>query len=179
MKRKEKNIEWVIKNYSSFFENFKMDEANVITVYNDWKLMNPNKRINDFIWAMFNELLLRIAKQAKTETELYKYQRIVYGEMVYFLKRIESRNANYIVKLFQNCVLNEAALSPLFLKAEVLTDSRCEVCKNFKYIAPIEQALKDSVIPLNNCPNPLGCTCCYAFQSERDKNGRLIRNNRI
>ena len=177
--KKEKSIDWLLTTYMPFFETLKMDRPNLEFVYNQWKELHPNSRANDFIWYIFNELLLIIAKQAKTELELYKYQRDVYFEMVFFLKKIESRNANHILKPYTYCVLKVAKFSPLFLKAEVIADPRCEVCKTLKYLAPIDQALTDRIIPLENCPNPLGCTCSYAFVSERDENGKLILNNKF
>lgn len=58
-KKKKKTIDWLLREYLPFFEKFGVTKENIISHYDSWKL-NRVDRIEDYLWHIFNLLLMRI-----------------------------------------------------------------------------------------------------------------------
>ena len=89
----------------------------------------------------------------------------------------EGKNIYVAQKGINNCDLQLAALGDLKMDVVIISGNRCQEMLEIKgKTFPLEDMLKCSILPYYKCKRIGGCICCYAFQSLRDKNGRLIRH---
>ncbi len=163
----------------SFFETFGMNEQNIRSYYQEWKI-EFSDNINDFLWHIFNTLLNENAAQSNDVLGFYKRNIEIYLQMLYFRRKIEGKKANEI----QNC-LNRNKLELKFestdleLNVVVSTTKDCDSCKELEGKEfPIREVIKNDVIPYENCTREQGCACVYSFKTLRDKNDVLIRKSK-
>lgn len=153
-----------------------MTEEGIISHYDQWKL-NKVDRIEDYLWYIFNFLLNENAKQSKDIINFYKQNDEIYMQMLYFRRKIESKPANEIQQALNNNRL-ELKIETTQYEFDVIinTANDCEACQNIdRKIISIKEALKDKIIPYNECNRKQGCACLYNIKLKRDKNDRLIR----
>lgn len=179
--KKKKDLDWLLKNYMTFFEEFGMNEKNIIEYYQTWKTNRPES-IEDYLWYIFNHLLNENAKQSESLKSLYKRNEKIYSQMLYFRRRFEGKKANEIQKLYNtnkvNLDLESDLHSSLEMEFVIIGTNDCEQSKRLseKIIAK-EQALQNNIIPYEECSRRQGCVCLMGMKAKRDKNGRLIRKN--
>ena len=173
--RKRKSIEWLIKNYMSFFENFGMQEENIRNYYQEWTLKFGDNA-EDFLWHIFNKLLSENALQSKDIKGFYKRNIEIYMQMLYFRRKIEGKNANEIQQsLNRNKLELQFETSNLELNVQVSSAKDCDACKKISEQGyPIREVLKNDVIPYEACNRQNGCVCVYTFKPLRDENKSLI-----
>ena len=177
--KNEKSIEWLIKNYMPFFDNFGMEEQNIRSYYEEWKV-EFSTNINDFLWHIFNTLLHENATQSKDLERFYKRNIEIYFEMLYLRRKIEGKAANEIQQcLNRNKLQLQFESSNLELNVIVATTKDCEACKEiYNKEFPIRDVIKSDVIPYENCTRKIGCACVYTFKPIRDENDNLIRKSK-
>jgi hypothetical protein len=178
---KKKNLDWLKKNYMSFFKDFGIKEDNLIGYYHNWK-KEKTESIEDYLWFIFNHLLSENAKQSDNLLDLYKRNERIYGEMISFRRKIENKNANEIQKAYNENKVNldlETGLNSTFeMEFKIIGVNDCEQSRKISGSSiTIEQALKNETIPYENCTRKNGCVCLMSFVPKRDENGSLIRIN--
>ncbi len=163
----------------SFFESFGMDEINIHDYFEDWNLKH-NHRIEDFLWHLFNTLLSENALQSKEITDFYNRNERIYNEMISFRRKIEKKPANEIHKIWNKNKL-ELTFESSNLEMDVIICASydCEFKNEINNrIISFKEALKNAIIPYDNCKRKQGCVCCFVFQPKRDINGTLIRKDK-
>lgn len=174
--KKEKSIEWLIKNYMPFFETFGINEQNLRSYYQEWKI-EFSDNIYDFLWHIFNTLLNENASQSKDVINFYKRNERIYTEMISFRRRIEKKPANELHKIW-----NKNRLELTYESSNLEMDIMISVSKDCEYfeklnnkILSFKEALKNDIIPYEHCQREQGCVCGFLFQPKRDETGSLIR----
>ncbi len=174
--RKRKSIEWLIKNYLSFFETFGLEEKGIRTSYQEWTTKFGDS-VEDFLWHIFNTLLNENASQSTDLIGFYERNIDLYMQMLYFRRKIEGKAANEIQQtLNKNKLELQFESSNLELTVIVSKANDCEACQeisNKEY--PIREVIKNDVIPYETCNRERGCVCGYTFKPLRDDNNSLIR----
>lgn len=175
-KKNKKTIDWLLREYLLFFEKFGITKENIINHYDYWKL-NRIDRIEDYLWYIFNLLLSENAKQSKDIIKFYKRNDEIYLQMLYLRRKIEGKPANEIQQALNNNRL-ELYLETTQYEFDVIISATndCEACQNIdRKIITIKEALKDNIIPYNECKRKQGCACSYSIKLKRDKNDSLIK----
>lgn len=174
-KKQVKTIDWLIKNYIDFFQEFGMEEDNIRKYYAEWKL-KFGERIEDFLWHIFNHLLQENATQSQDIKGFYKRSWLIYSEMVRFRRKHEGKKEN---ELWEQAVKNKLAMTyeqaTIELDAFVIGAPECEALQEIKDIKlPIGEMVKKDIIPYNKCTRERGCVCFYSCLGRKDSQGRYI-----
>tara|TARA_R110001606_G_scaffold113742_1_gene240974 strand:- start:628 stop:1185 length:558 start_codon:yes stop_codon:yes gene_type:complete len=180
--RNKKDLDWLIKNYMTFFEEFGMNEKNIIEHYPTWK-KNRTESIEDYLWYIFKYLLNENAKQSENLTNLFERNEKIYSHMISFRRRYEGKKANEIQKLYNenkvNLDLESDLHSSLEMEFVIIGAKDCKEGKKIcEKIITKKQAIENNTIPYEQCSRIKGCVCLMAMKPKRDKNGRLIRINK-
>ena len=175
-KSKIKTIDWLIKNYLSFFNDFALSENYIRDYFEEWKINNRD-RIEDYIWHLFNLLLSENAYNAKDLYSFYKKNDSIYTQMLYFRRKYENNSANEIKRLIDKNKIdlyNED--SKYELEVFIITTKDCKACIGLEsQVFSIEEASQGDIIPYDKCDRYIGCTCSYSIKAKKNSNGRLIR----
>lgn len=174
--KKKRSIEWLIKNYISFFEDFGMNEENIRSYYEEWKFKNSHN-IEDYLWHIFNILLAENASQSKDILKFYERNINIYLEMLYFRRKLEGKQANEIQKsLNRNKLQLQFDSSNIEFNVIIAVTKDCDACINLEGKEfPIRNVIKKDVIPYEICNRIQGCACVYTFRPKRDENDILIK----
>jgi hypothetical protein len=177
-RKKVRTIDWLFKNYLSFFEQYGMSRQNILNHYDEWKI-NKVDRIEDYVWYIFNFLLNENAKQSTDTISFYKRNNDIYCQMLLYRRKIEGKPANEIQRALNS---NRLRLKIETVKYEfnvvVIGANDCEFSKDIdKNIYTVKEALDDKIIPYNECSRKQGCSCLYSIKFKTDENNRLIRKN--
>lgn len=175
-KRKKKTIDWLLRNYLPFFEKFGMTKENILSHYDKWKL-NRIDKIEDYLWYIFNFLLNENASKSKDVIDFYKRNDEIYQQMLYFRRKIERKPANEIQQLLNyNRLELKIETTQYEFDVIICATNDCEACQNIdRKIITIKEALKDNIIPYNECKRKNGCACTYSIKLKRDKNDDIIK----
>ena len=175
-KKQIKTIDWAIKKYMDFFQEFGMNEGNIRRYYAEWKVKHTES-IEDFIWHIFNHLLHENASQSQDITGFLKRNRDIYLQMHNFRRVIEGKKAHEILQL-----LNKTKLELTYEQSNLEMDAfvvGAPDCTAFLTIQgkkfPIRDLFKKEVIPYDTCTRERGCVCGYAYEGRIDSQGSLIR----
>jgi hypothetical protein len=171
-------IDFVVKKYITFFSKYGLTESKIRNGYNVWA-KNGATLVKDYVWSLFQSLLLETAKQSNKEVELYRSQRDIYFEMLYFRRRYEKVKANELLQLFFDADLKKTFLETnLELRVKIISGHCCEYCDSLhqKIYEPLD-VIKNKYLGSQKCTNPNGCNCTYSCVSLRDSKGRLIRKS--
>ena len=175
--KKQKNIEWLIKNYMSFFKKFGMEEHNIRQYYLEWNKSDKDC-IEDYIWFLFNNLIEQNQKQSKDLQGFYERNDLIYQEMIYFRRKHEGKPANEIQRLFNYNRVNLNLLqidNQFYWQFQIMIGNNCKACENLEgFKVSSDDALKNELIPYEKCDRKAGCTCMMALTAKRDKDGKLI-----
>lgn len=142
----------------------------------DWLVSKgDNQQIrNDFIWSLLNRFLLDVALKATSEHELYENQRKIYL-MQFGLLNDEGKNITHVHSLLNKCNLNLANLSPLYLRADLITKGCCKECEAYDLQEKaLQDELKKPTLPIQTCTRSKGCICSYGFHGVRNEKDKLI-----
>lgn len=175
----KKDINWLIKNYISFLEEFGINENNIVEYYNTWK-ENRTENIEDYLWFIFNYLLNENAKRSDDVIGFFKRNDQIYIEMLSFRRKIEGKKANEILKIFNtnrvNLELEQNISSKLEIDFIIIGTMDCEESKKIDgKIVSKSEAIENNIIPYEKCTRNQGCVCLMSAKPRRDKNGRIVR----
>jgi hypothetical protein len=175
MPKREYTIDWMLKNYMSFFQEFGMDETNIRHNFPIWSKNRP-PLVKDYLWYIFQLLLIESAKQSMGEQALLLNQRKIYATMLDFRRRIEHKPANEILQLMLKADVRRNQLeSSVKYKVVIISGNCCPYCnslneKQFEF----EEVLANQYLGSIHCTRERGCICAYGYEALRDKNSRLI-----
>jgi hypothetical protein len=170
-------IDWLINTYMGFFKEYGMAEDNIREEFEAWKNKTQRDDVKDFLWYVFQQMVLIIPQQTFPHTEQqHRLLKNVYFKMWELRRIFEGKKANHIMKLklFHEIKANYfQASTPL--KVEVISGGCCPFCDSLDgKLYSFEEVLKEQPLASSRCTQKSGCTCTYAFVPQRDANGRLI-----
>jgi hypothetical protein len=170
------SLEWVVKYYLDFLMKFGIDEKELTKRYYEFHSAKIQLNNKDFIWYIFQNLLLENSNIIKSETEFYRNLRDIYFQMVYFRRKHEKTKANEILQLAFEAELkineNESRLD---LEVVIISGHCCDYCdslNNKKFT--LKEVFDKKFLGSENCKNERGCNCCYALIAKQDENGFAI-----
>lgn len=99
MKRRPRDIEWLIDYYLDELKPYGIQEGNIRNFHKDWQQKHPRQSIHDFMWMIYNTIISEIPKQVSDEVDQYRYKKDVYLKMYHYLLKEEKRNGKHIFKL--------------------------------------------------------------------------------
>jgi hypothetical protein len=172
------DIDWLISSYMPFFKKFGMNEPNLRAEYEIWKGKTKNDRVKDYLWYIFQEMLMAVAKQFKTEKDFYTYNRDIYFKMWEFRIRVEKKKDNRLLQSIHECDVRLYMIDISYqFKVEMITGHCCSYCDSLdgKQVTP-EDYLQNKYLASDQCTRESGCNCTVTSVSIRDANGRLILN---
>lgn len=157
-------------------DTLKMDRGLLEEDFEQYKSMQPDASIKDYMWSLFNRILLETAGDYTTQSGIYY-------SMAIFLAEYESNNGNQYARLALAQEVNKAQMETaessqsVIWELEVIADTDCEHAKSLdgkKF--PITD---DLVLPLANedCTREL-CRCTVSRVAKRDEDGRIIFKKR-
>lgn len=138
------------------------------------KNINTIDDLNKFIWSSFNDLLLDKVKNNKEKS--YLYFSISYycadernGEDVFKFNKLGHDSK---LQDFVNSVSNE-----MNWDVKIISSPKFPECyEDNQKKMPVEEMVKNPILPHNINNSKFGCMCVYAFEAHRDENGKLIYN---
>ena len=174
-KSKPWTIERVAKEYLPFFTKFGVTESEIYKLYHSWDL-TQKKDIKDFVWYLFQSILENVGRSSSSLTELHSKQKEIYSQMLFFRRKFYKAKANEILQLFlESDIESHFAETSLILKIEIISGYCCPYCNELNgKVFSYKEVMENKYLGSQKCTNELGCNCTYAFQPQRDKNGRLI-----
>lgn len=152
-----------------------MDREQMEMDYEQYKLKLPAASANDYMWGLFNRMLLESAG------DFFK-QSLLYHCMAIFMSRYEGRNGHKFKKLSI-----ESSISKVWEKYEtsnyemelvVFPDTDCPHAMSLKgkrFPLGLELA---NILASDECNQDL-CRCVVRGMGKKDENGRLIRKDGI
>jgi hypothetical protein len=170
MPKQEVTIDWIIDNYIDFFKDYGIDEKFIRSGYEGYLAGKPEILPRDFLWAIFNHLLMQCAEQCKTKEQLYRHQRDIYSQMLGFERRHENKKAHQMVKTYIMSDINyNLAISDSPLMVEVIGGHCCPYCDKLSgKTYSIPEIKKSFPIANSKCTNPYGCNCGIAVIPDDD-----------
>lgn len=168
------DLDWLVKKYLSFLQQFGMNEDNIRSYFIVWS-KNRHPLIKDYLWFIFQQLLIESTKQSHSASEIYRHQITIYSEMLSFRRRVEKVKANEILQLLLEAeVLKAITDTDLKLDVKINSGYCCPYCdslnnKNFA----VDDILENKYLGSNNCTNQFGCNCTYSFIPLRNEDGSL------
>lgn len=174
--KKKKTIEWLMSKYSWFFDDFKLNEIEILDRFTQYKDKQSDS-VEDFFWSILNYLLIESAKNAQEVVEYYNKSEKIYLVMVHFRRDYEKQPSNKLHKLWvENRMHLNIEQSNLDINFKISAGNDCIASKSIDgKIISKEIALKNETIPYDECSRVLGCTCMMIAIPKKDLNGRLVR----
>jgi hypothetical protein len=148
----------LINNYGLFIKmNLGIDETSIEKDYENYKKMQPNASVRDYMWSLFQKSILKGADYH------------VFRAMGTFVAQYEGKNGNQYHRIG---LIKEYEFS-YKIGVVLIVDSRCPHAVKHQGTYPLEHF--QDVLPLANdeCSR-LNCACCIGLKPFRDSNGRLI-----
>ena len=172
--KKELTIDWVVKKYLAFFSKYGMTEQKIISGYNNWSESGTTS-IKEYVWYLFQLLLEKDLKQFNTKSELHRFLRDLYFEMLQFKRKNEKEKANDIFQLFLDLDIKQGMDSNFELSVSIVSGHCCDYCDSLnENTYQILDVWENKYLGSMNCTNPKGRNCTYIFRGFRDSNDRLI-----
>lgn len=175
---KKFNIEKIPVNFAYFFKDYGLTTNDIKEDYKKFSVESPGSSSNDFIWQLFQGLIVEVSKTSKDLSEMYRKQERVYYEMASFVREYEGSNGNLYKQLGFACQLHSLSseVTGFIMEVEVMSGSCCEYCNQFHSRRfSIEEVLNNKYLASEKCTNEFNCNCCYAVLPKKDTNGNLIR----
>jgi len=176
----ESTLKWAFKKHLQPYvlSFFKVDESFVKSYYNSYIKEQPNGDKYNFLWALYQHLIIETSKLDLTIYELNHAHSMIYFHMATFRRTYEDVLANDIFQLALDCSVNSyEPVDGFKMAVSIITATDCcDYCNsmNGKRI-DIEDMLLNKPYQAIICTNNRGCRTTFAYVPSRDKNGRLIR----
>lgn len=172
------SLEWILDKYSWFFESIKIPDRLVQDKYSDYFKSQPNGNGKDFLWSLFQFLIIETSETSNNMQEIYRIHERIYYEMASFRRKHEKIRANEILRLGFDSYLQGCEPSRFFIeKVEIISGGCCEYCDSLNgKRMDLEVARKNRYLASEQCTREYGCNCCYGYSAERDSDGNLIIN---
>lgn len=170
--KKVRTIEWLLKNYANFFYKFGINEIEILKRYETFQIKKSGV-IEDFLWGLFNYIIIENSKNANSLIELYKNNHCIYLEMVSFRRKYEKKKENRLWKfVIENALkrdIENLSSHRLQYAVEIITCDDCESCHSIKgKIISVEEALNNKTIPYDTCSRDKGCCCDMILIAKRE-----------
>lgn len=169
------DMDWLVKNYASFFEGFGIGTSALISHYGEWQVQSRDTSINHYLWYLFHVLIGESKKQLSSRSDLHRNLHEIYLKMLEFRINVEQQKDNGLVQLIMKNKIQQwqAELSYRFhLQAVSLNCCpHCEAINGRIYEA--EQVLQNPYFASEQCTKETGCSCGYipvAAEEEERKN---------
>lgn len=166
-------------------ETFKNKYFNSLVTYgyeeeqlnSDYEKQNINTidQLKEFIWCAYNKLISQCHDNLQLKSEIY------FSMSFYSIREREGENLYELQKKGFDLKLKyaEETSSNLINNLVVISASPDNlVCfQDDKKTLPLQDLIKNPILPHKNTGSKYGCRCFYNFIAERDKMGRIIFND--
>jgi 6-phosphogluconate dehydrogenase len=161
MLHEDKDLDWLFKNYQTFFDKFGMNKENIADVYYEWK-EDEADTILKYLWAIFEKLLYETYEQVLQPEAKFKILSLILEEMWNYKRNYLGEKANDIYKKYLYCQLKLIQFSAMTVMVSVVAVRCCPYCDalNGKQLS-VEEALQNQFLPAVRCINEVGCSCYY------------------
>jgi hypothetical protein len=161
MVHEDKDLDWLFRNYQSFFDKFGMNKENITAVYYEWK-EDEADTILKYLWAIFEKLLYETYEHVSRPEAKFKILSLILEEMRNYKRNYEGEKANDLYKKYLYCQLKMIQLAAMPVMITVVAVRCCPYCDaiNGKRLS-IEEALQNQFLPAARCINDVGCECYY------------------
>lgn len=158
----------LINNYGQLIkESLGWDETTIEKDYNKYKVIQPDASVRDYIWSLFNRIILNSGSSS------------TYHEMGRFVARYEGKSGNQYHRIalkqeFES-LKEQSKHSMVKQGIYVVGDKRCS--HSMKYDNDIVHdfhKFPNGIPVANEDCSLLSCTCCCGIVGLRDVNGSLI-----
>lgn len=172
---------WLATTYGPYLETYGMPADDLENEYVIWLESQYTAGVGDFLWHLFQQIILMIPKVASSEKDLYERNQTVYGKMWEYLVIHEQRNGTHVLNLkFLNQLRAwklEESESTFQQEVSIISGHCCDYCNSFNQrTLSIPEALDQQPLASKQCTREFGgCNCTYAVIAKRDSKGRLIR----
>lgn len=170
------SLEWILDEYSYFFNMINIPISLVREKYIEFSEKQTNNNGKDFLWSLFQFLIIETSNNSKDEHEMYSRHEQIYYKMTSFRRKYENSKSNDILQLGFDSYLNSLEpIGNIRMKVQIISGHCCDYCNslNGKRI-DLEDAKKNRYLASEKCTREYGCNCCYGYSPELDENGNLI-----
>lgn len=153
-----------------------LTEQDLEQEYSEYLKVQPKGTPKDFMWGLFNRMLLESAGD-------YIIQSGIYHAMAVFVSMYEGKNGNQYARLALAQEVNRSqtelkeASTNLIWELEIIADPNCDHAQSLDGVRfPITD---DLVLPLanENCTREF-CRCTTSRVPKRDDKGRIVLRNK-
>lgn len=136
---------------------------------------DTEQSLKDFHWHVYNTVLLSVAKDYSHDlSQMYLLHHRIYASMWMFLHH-EEKDSTAIKRLMHKSELKRQALGGYKINVEIICGNRCNQAKEIDgKIFPLEDMLKETLLPYKKCKRIGGCNCLYGYHMVMDENDKAI-----
>lgn len=179
MAKQHRTLDWLIQTYLPFLQKFGMNEENIRGYFETWKKGKEPAYVTDYMWTIFNQLLVEVAKQVKDKVSIYRLHADIYLQMSMFQRKYENKKGNHTLKQhFLNRLKHTEMESNLLMHVGIVSGHCCPFCDSLNNLSmSFKEALETQPLASSKCTREYGCNCTYTFKVLRDNNDRVIRKS--
>lgn len=157
------NVDWLVQQYSPFFEKFGIDHNDLINHYEFWKEKSESDSVTDYLWYLFHVLLGETKKQVADPGDYHRNLHEIYLMMLEFRVNVEGQKDNALVQaIIKNRIQLWQRELPYPFRLQAISLNCCPYCESINgqvYVA--EEVLKAPYFASEHCTNEKGCSCGY------------------
>jgi len=157
------DLDWLLKNYASFFEEFGIGPNDLTAHFETWKQQAGNDAVTNYLWYLFHVLLGETRKQVTSAGDYHRNLHEIYLKMLEFRLTVEGQKDNGLVQLImKNKIRQWQAELPYAFRLQALSLNCCPYCEQINgQVFGVEQVLHNPHFATEQCTNEQGCSCGY------------------
>ena len=157
------DLDWLVKNYAAFFENFGIDSNDLIAHFEVWKTESKDSSVTNYLWYLFHVLLGETRKQVSNPSDYHRNMHDIYLKMLEFRTGVEGQKVNSLVQLIiQNRIQQWQHELPYKFRLQAISLNCCDYCELINgQVFEVEEVLKNPYFASSQCTKETGCSCGY------------------
>jgi hypothetical protein len=157
------DLDWLVKNYASFFEKFGIGNNELVAHFNDWKAQRKSSSVTDYLWYLFHVLLGETRKQVTQPADYHRNLDEIYIKILEFRTGVEGQKDNPLIRqIIRNRIQQwQHELSKPF-RLQAISIDCCPYCERINgQVFDVEQVLQEPYFASDQCTKESGCSCGY------------------
>lgn len=157
------DVDWLVKNYASFFKKFGIDKTTLAGHYEAWKTQSNEGTVKAYLWYLFHVLLGETKKQVTNRSDYHRNLHDIYIAMLEFTVGVEGRNGNPIIlAIIRNRIQQWQTEITYPFRLQAISLNCCSYCEQFngQEFSP-EEVLQKPHFASDQCTKKDGCSCGY------------------